>query len=106
MSRSMSHLDPPIQTILPATIHNDNDREAAENFHQHIRHGISEGRATPLLIGAYSAAMIFFVCLVLYGINNQRNEMEETSTPPAAAQNIGAAPQAQQPQPSTPAPKQ
>jgi hypothetical protein len=58
----------------------------------------AEGRAGPLLITAYFAVMVFFVCVVLYGLNHQRNEAEETGAATMAAPAENASP--------PPAPKQ
>jgi len=62
----------------------------------------AEGRAGPLLITAYFAVMVFFVCVVLYGLNHQRNEAEETgaATTPAPAENASPPPASKQ-QPNT-----
>jgi hypothetical protein len=114
MQSPVAPIDPPARrTIRPSAVHNDNTRESDERLHQHIRHGVAEGRATPLLIATYFAAMVFFICLVLYGLNHQGNETAQE--PPAAgapATNSPAAsgpapvPETQQTQNAAPQPSQ
>jgi len=65
-----------------------------------------EGRAGPLTVAAYIVAMVFFICLVIYGLNNSRDETAETASTPAA-QDQGAPPAQQQAPPrQTPQPAQ
>lgn len=93
-------LNPPTasRTTLPVVVHNDNQHGANESFHRPIRHGVAEGEAAPLLIGAYFTAMVFFVCLVLYGLNHQQSETAATTAAEAPAAS-SPAPAAQAPQP-------
>ena len=96
MQSLAARVNPPSPRRLhPSAVHNDNVRGSAES-HRHIRHGIAEGRATPLLIAVYFTAMVFFVCLVLYGLNHQGAEPGQQT----AATN---APASSAPAPSAPA---
>lgn len=56
-------------------------------------------QAGPWLIAAYFAAMVFFVSVVLYGLNHQRTETGEPATaagaPAAGASTSAPAPEAQ-----------
>jgi hypothetical protein len=61
----------------------------------------AEGRAGPLLITAYFVVAAFFVCVVLYGLNHQRNEAEETGATAAAPTENSSAPPAPTQQPNT-----
>lgn len=64
----------------------------------------SEGRATLPTIAVYFTAMVFIVCVVLWGLNHQRDETVTNASTPAAeapANDAGQAPQqgnANQPQ--------
>lgn len=112
MSHLTSHLNPPMSnpampvnppaasnTVLPVTIHNDNQHGANESFHRPIRHGVAEGEAAPLLIAAYFTAMVFFVCLVLYGLNHQQSEPAQATTAAEAPAATSPVPASQTPQP-------
>ena len=48
--------------------------------------------ASPFLIGAYFVAAAFLIFVVLYGLNHQRNETEETGAATAVAPTENAAP--------------
>lgn len=56
----------------------------------------SEGRATPPAVAVYFSAMVFVVCVVLWGLNHQRDETVTNATAPAAeapANDAGQTPQ-------------
>lgn len=128
MNHLTSHLNPSLpnpvtpvnpptasRTALPVTVHNDNHHGADESFHRPVRHGVAEGEASPLLIGAYFTAMIFFVCLVLYGLNYQQGETGQATATAEAPAASSPAPASQTPVPqnsvpnaqqNVPAPKQ
>lgn len=58
----------------------------------------SEGRATLPAVAVYFTAMVFIVCVVLYGLNNQRDETVTNASAPAAeaaGNNVGETPQQQ-----------
>lgn len=101
----MNYQDPPLHgQAKNATYDYESAAEKDARLQADPELASSEGHATLPTIAVYFTAMVFIVCVVLWGLNHQRDETVTNASTPAAeapASDAGQAPQqgnANQPQ--------
>jgi hypothetical protein len=94
---AMNYQNPPLMGQAKNATY-DYDRAAEKDARLQAELAPSVGRATLPVVAVYFTAMVFIVCIVLYGLNSQRDETVTNASAPAAeapANNAGDAPQQQ-----------
>lgn len=101
----MNYQNPPLQGQAKNTTY---DYESAAKKDARLQADLelasSEGRATFPAVAVYFSAMVFIVCVVLWGLNHQRDETVTNASAPAAeapAADNAAAPPAPVQQPNS-----
>lgn len=100
----MNYQDPPLHGQAKNVTYDESAAEKDARLQADPELASSEGRATLPAIAVYFTAMVFIVCVVLWGLNHQRDETVTNASTPAAeapANDAGQVPQqgnANQPQ--------
>lgn len=95
----MNYQNPPLQGQAKNTTYDyDSAAKKDARLQADLELASSEGRATFPAVAVYFSAMVFIVCVVLWGLNHQRDETVTNASAPAAeapANNAGETPQQQ-----------